>query len=140
MNDDQTQDVTTPLAQVDSPEEANIPETSETPVSDVSSLPNGSKPADTPPEAPESPQDISTTVPIESQNPPINQLESEVPEPSNGSGISQPDQIQPQSVSSQPVSTALAPQTPLAPQAQSPAQQDQTGFIRALLAKAQAEI
>ena len=36
--------------------------------------------------------------------------------------------------------SAPAPQTPQAPQMQSPAQSDQSGFIRALLAKAQAKI
>jgi Fic family protein len=36
--------------------------------------------------------------------------------------------------------SALAAQTPPVPQQQSPTQQDQAGFIRALLAKAQAKI
>lgn len=102
---------------------APTPESVPAPVEPESSQPNGSTPIDLPPEAPESPTDAPTPVPVESQNGGVNQPESEVPEVP----ISEPVQ---------PVPVPSAP----AAQAQSPAQQDQTGFIRALLAKANAKI
>ncbi len=125
MDDDQTPDVAvTPTA------EAQTPETP------ISSQPTASTPVDMPPEAPESPTNASTNVPVESQNEGLNQPESEVPESSN-----EAPNLQPVPVESAPApASAPASLTPLAPQPQSPAQQDQTGFIRALLAKAQAKI
>lgn len=123
MTDDQTEDVIAP------PEEAQTPE------SPVSSKPSGSEPSEMPPEAPESPTNASAITPVESQNGVVNQPESEVPESSN-EAIPEPVQ----SVSTESSSPASASLTPQVPQAQSPAQQDQTGFIRALLAKAQAKI
>ena len=124
MNDDQSQDV------VASPPEAQTPETP------VSSQPSGSEPSDMPPEAPESPTNASTNVSVESQNGGVNQPKSEAPEQSNESPVST---VQPVQDQSEPQS-APAPLTPQAPQIQSPAQQDQTGFIRALLAKANAKL
>lgn len=124
MDDGQSQNVVTP------PEEAQLPETP------VSSQSNGSIPSDMPPEAPELPTNASINVPVESQNGAVNQVESEVPESSNEAPI--PEPVQP--VPTEPAPSAPAPQTLQAPQSQSPAQQDQTGFIRALLAKASAKI
>jgi len=124
MADDQTQNAVVP------PE---IAQPLETP---ISSQPTASTALDIAPEAPESPTDVSTSVPIESQNGRVNQPESEVQEASNEAPIPEPVQ----SVSKESEPSAPAPLTPQAPQPQSPAQQDQTGFIRALLAKAQAKI
>ena len=124
MNDDQSQDAVVP------PPEALTPETP------VSSQSSGSEPPNMPPEAPESPTSASTITPVESQNGGVNQPESDVAEPSNEAPIQEPVQ----SVSTESAPSAPAPLTPPAPQPQSPAQQDQTGFIRALLAKAQAKI
>lgn len=123
-NDDQSQDVAAP------PPEAQTPETP------ASSQQSGSEPFDMPPKAPESPQDVSATVPVKDQNGGVNEPESDTPESSNELPVSEPVKTQPATA---PVS-APALQTPPAPQPQSPAQQDQTGFIRALLAKAQAKI
>jgi hypothetical protein len=127
MDDNQNQDVsaTTEVAQ-----------TPEIPVSDISSQSTASTPTDMPPEAPESPTNASVNVLTKDQNQAVNQPESEVAEPPNEAPIPEPVQSEP--VESAP--SAPAPQTSLAPQLQSPAQQDQTGFIRALLAKAQAKI
>ncbi|MEI6304744.1 MAG: hypothetical protein WCP09_01855 [Candidatus Taylorbacteria bacterium] len=124
MNDDQSQD--TPVT-------AEIAQTPEIP---TSNQPTASEPADMPPEAPELPTNASTNVPVESQNGAVNTSESEVPESSNEAPI--PEPVQPVPTESAP--SAPAPVTPPVPQRQSPAQQDQTGFIRALLAKAQAKI
>jgi hypothetical protein len=121
MTDDQTEDVIAP------PEEAQSP---------VSSKPSGSEPSEMPPEAPESPTNASAITPVESQNGVVNQPESEVPEAPNEAPIPEPIQLVP--VQSTPL--APAPVTPPVPQSQSPVQQDQNGFIRALLAKAQAKI
>ena len=125
-------DQTTPSEPVDdatTPPPANSPEPVPTPVEPDSSQPTGSDTANMPPEAPESPISVPDPIPVESQNGGVNQLESEVPEAS----ILEPVQV---------VAPASAPalQIPQAPQAQSPAQQDQTGFIRTLLAKANAKI
>lgn len=123
MNDEQTQDIVTPTEDV---------KASEMPISEQSIQPNGSTPTDLPPEAPESPTSDVPPIPVESQNGGVNELESEVLEPANE------PQIEPVAISNgQP---APAPLTPQAPQPQSLAQQDQKGFIRTLLAKAQAKI
>jgi hypothetical protein len=115
---DQTEDTITP------------PGEAETAVSEVSSQPNGSTPTDLPSEALESPISVPASIPVESQNGGVNQPEGDTTEPSNEPSISE-------SVQSQSAPAALTPPTP---QPQSPAQQDQAGFIRALLAKAQAKI
>ena len=112
------------------------PEPAPTPVEPESSQPNGSTPVDLSPEAPESPISVPAPIPVESQNGGVNEPESEVPEALNEAPT--PEPIQP--VSTQSTPSAPAALTPQAPQSQSPAQQDQTGFIRALLAKAQAKI
>lgn len=116
-----------PVAETPAPAPEPVP----TPVEPESSQPNGSTPTDLPPEAPELPTSVPTPIPVESQNGAVNQPESEVPKAPNQAPIS--ETIQPVPV--QPASSAPAPQTP-----QSPAQQDQTGFIRALLAKANAKL
>jgi hypothetical protein len=101
------------------------PELAPTPVEPESSQPNGYTPIDLPSDAPESPINAPTPVPVEDQNQGVNQPESEVPEASILESVQ---------------ASAPALQTSPASQPQSLAQQDQTGFIRALLAKAQAKI
>ena len=124
------------------------PEPTPAPVEPESSQPNGSTPTDLPSEAPESPINASSNTPVEDQNPPINQPESNVPEepisasseseaPVDNQPISEPVQSTP--LQSAPVS-APTPPTPTAPQTQPSAQQNQTSFIRALLAKANAKL
>ena len=95
---------------------------------------NGSTPTDLPPKAPESPTSDVPPIPVESVNSGLNQAESKPVEPPKEPQI---DEVSVSFV--QPVS-APAPQTAGAPQPQSLAQQDQVGFIRALLAKANAKL
>lgn len=78
---------------------------------------NGSTSTDLPLEAPEAPMDALTPVPVEDQNG-ANQTENQVSEPS----------------------VFPAPPTSATTQTQSLAQQDQRGFIKSLLIKAQAKI
>jgi hypothetical protein len=105
-------------------------------------------PTDMPPEPPESPINDSSPTPAEDQNPPINQSESNAPEepisapnelevPADDQPVSEPVQTTP--VQSAPVS-APTPQAPTVIQTQPSAQQNQTSFIRALLAKANAKL
>ncbi len=115
---------------------AQAPELDPAPVEPESSQPNGSTTADLPPEAPESPISVPASIPVESQNGGLNQAESDAIEPANEPSDSEP--VQSQSASAP--ASAPAPVTSSAPQPQSPAQQDQAGFIRVLLAKAQAKI
>jgi len=133
MNDDQPQDIVTPKAN-------QTPEIAQTPKTPVSSQPASSTATDIPPKAPESPTNASTITPVKDQNEGVNQPESGVSEEpisvQNETSISEPVQ----SVSTNSVLSAPAPQTPQAPQTQSPAQPDQTGFIRALLGKANSKI
>ncbi|MEI7463135.1 MAG: hypothetical protein WCK03_01920 [Candidatus Taylorbacteria bacterium] len=138
-DDNQTQDVTAPVVPIVPaipPEEAKTLETSEMPVSDISSQPNGSTPTDLPLMAPESPTDAPTPVPVESDNSGLNQPESSTSEAQTGAPISEP--IQP--VPAQVAPSAPTPLTSPALQTQSLAQQDQVGFIHNLLIKAQAKI
>jgi len=132
----------------ESTEDTEAPEPAPTAVEPVSDQTTGSDQANMPSEPPESPINDSTTVPVEDQNPPINQPESNKPEepisapsgpevPADDQPVSEPVQTTP--VQSVPVSAPTA-QTPLAPQPQSSAQQNQTSFIRALLAKANAKL
>ena len=95
---------------------------------------NGSTPTDLPPEAPESPTSDIPTTPVESQNGGVNEPESKPVEP--------PKESQIEAVPATPVQpvSAPAPVNSVASQAQSLAQQDQAGFIRALLAKANAKL
>jgi hypothetical protein len=117
-------------------QDAVVSTEAQTPETLISSQSNGSTPTDMPPEAPESPTNASTNTPIKDQNGGVNPPESDSPEPSSEPSVSESVQpIQTQSSQSAPV-----PLTTQAPQPQSPAQQDQTGFIHALLAKAQAKI
>lgn len=130
-DDNQSQDVVTPsVAETPAP----APEPAPTPVVPESSQMDGSKPSDLPPEAPESPINDVPTVPVESQNGGVNEPESGSVEP--------PKESQSEAVSTTPVQPvpAPAPSTPVASQSQSLAQQDQRGFIHALLLKAQAKI
>ncbi len=146
-DDNQIQEVTAPIVPADSPEETKTTETSEITSSVTSSQPNGSNPSDLPPEAQKSPANDSVIIPVESDNLGPNQPESDTPEPQKVAEIPESGQFQaepnPESVQmdlTQPPPSVPAALTPPAPQPQSPAQQDQTGFIRALLAKAQVKI
>ena len=137
-------------------EEMDVPESAPTAVEPDSGQTTGSAPADMPPEAPESSINDDSSAPVEDQNPPINQPESNGSEkpistpnepeaPVDGQSApvdnnsSIPEPIQPAPVQSAPVS-APTPLTPIAPQTQPSAQQDQVGFIHSLLIKAQAKI
>jgi len=124
MDDDQAQNISLPQKE------------DQTPETPITAQPDSSVPSDMPPDAPESPTGVSTNTPVEDQNTGVNQPESGVPEATNEAPISEPIQSNPD----QSAPSAPAALTPPVPQPQSPAQQDQTGFIRALLAKAQAKI
>jgi len=100
------------VVEVETP--APAPEPAPTTVEPESSRPNGSTPTDVPLEAPESPISVPAPIPVESQNEGVNQPESDVPP--------------------QPASTSPTLQS------QPPLQQDQVGFIRVLLAKANAKL
>ena len=119
---------------------APVPEAPPAHIEPESSQPDGSKPVDLPPEATESPINAPSNIPIEDQNGGVNQPESEGTESSNEAQISEPIQPVPVQSEPQPASSAPTPPTPPAPQPQSSAQQDQSGFIHALLVKAQAKI
>ena len=138
-------DQNTPREPVD---EAEVPELAPAPVEPDSGQTTGSDPANTPPIAPESPINDAPIVPVEDHNPPINQPESNAPEepisapnepetPVDDQHISEP--IQPAPVQSAPVLAPTSP-TPSAPQTQPSALENQTSFIRALLAKANAKL
>jgi hypothetical protein len=141
-------DQTTPSEPVEEIEAPETPEPAPVVIEPDSGQTTGSDQANTPPEPPESPINAPSTPPAEDQNPPINQPESEAPEepisapdepktPVDGQPISEP--VQPAPVQSAPISAPTA-QTSLAPQTQPSAQQNQTSFIRALLAKANAKL
>ena len=98
-----------------------------------SSSPEASTPTDLPPEAPESPINALTPIPVEDQNGAVNTAENGIPE-------SQNEAENKVSVGSISVETAPTPLTPQAPQSQSSAQFDQAGFVKSLLIKAQAKI
>jgi hypothetical protein len=102
-------------------------------VSDPTSQPNGSTPSNLPPEASESPIDTLTPIPVEDQNGGVN-----TPESSISDAQKEPENV----VSAGEVSipSAPTPLTPQAPQTQSSAQFNQTGFVKSLLIKAQAKI
>ena len=129
-------------------EETEAPESASAPVEPVSDQTIGSDTANMPPEAPESPTNDNSSAPVEDQNPPINQPESNATEvpisalnepeaPVDDQPISEP--VQPTPVQSTPVSEPTPP-TPIVQQTQPSAQQNQTSFIRALLAKANAKL
>jgi hypothetical protein len=138
-------DQTTPSESV---EETEAPETAPAAVEPDSGQTTGSNPANMPPEALESPISAPSTSPVEDQNPPINQPESNATEepisapnepqaPVDDQPISEPVQSAPvQSI----LMSAPTPPTPIAAQTQPSAQQNQTSFIRALLAKANAKL
>ncbi|MEI6304790.1 MAG: DUF977 family protein [Candidatus Taylorbacteria bacterium] len=110
MSDDQNQDINPQQEPPQSPEAV----TDEAPIQQADSIPT-----DMPPVAPEAPKDASTSVPVEDQNG-ANKDENQVSE--------------------SPAVTAPAPLTSATPQTQSLAQQDERGFIKSLLIKAQAKI
>jgi len=85
-----------------------------------------SVPADPIPESP-APETVQTETPVIEVMPASTQVSESVP-------VSVDEKLP------EPTSSAPAPQPPQAPQLQSLAQQDQRGFIRSLLVKAQAKI
>lgn len=95
------------------------PESPQAPPAEPPIPPTDTTPSDTPPEAPESPREAPTPVPVEDQN-----------------GANKPEN---QVLESLDV-TAPAPLTSATAQSQSLAQQDEHGFIKSLLIKAQAKI
>jgi hypothetical protein len=119
MDDENTQ--SEPVAETQAPSMETVPESA--PVSTEVTP----KPIESVPESPKAPgeEPISVTE--------ISPTNTPVPEQDLSQSASEP--VQP--ISAQP---APAPLTPQAPQPQSLAQQDQKGFIRTLLAKAQAKI
>jgi hypothetical protein len=132
--------------------ETEVPEPAPAAVEPDSGQTTGSDTANMPPIAPESPTNDSVVTPVEDQNPPINQPESEGSEepisapnepeaPVDDQSVSEPtpQPVQSSPVQSTPVSAPTA-QTPTAPQSQPSAQQNQTSFIRELLAKANAKL
>jgi hypothetical protein len=125
MDDDRVPDVT-----VATPTENQAPNM---PVPDISNQPNGSTPTDLPSGAPESPQDVSTIVPVEDQNGAVN-----TPESSISNAQKEPGNVLSGGVVF--VEPAPTPLTPQAPQPQTSAQFDQAGFVKSLLIKAQAKI
>jgi len=142
-------DETTPSEPVDSTE---APEPAPAAVEPVSDQTTGSDQANMPPKPPESPINDSAITPVEDQNQGVNQPESNAPgepisapnepeAPVDDQPISEPtpQPVQSYPVQSTPVSAPTA-QTPTAPQTQPSAQQNQTSFIRALLAKANAKL
>ena len=134
-------------------EDTDAPELAHAVVEPDSGQTTGSNTSNTPPMAPESPINDSSITPVEDQNPPINQSENEAPnEPEasvDNNPVSEPslvndnppisELVQPSPVQSRPVS-APTPQTPIVAQTQPSAQQNQTSFIHALLAKANAKL
>ncbi len=129
MSDDQNQDIN---PQQEPPQSSGVP-TVEPPIP-----PTDSTPIDIPPVAPEAPRDAFTTIPVEDQNGAVNEPESKEVEPSK-----EPEVIEeaiPESIQATRVESSPAPLTPQAPQIQSLAQQDEHGFIKNLLIKAQAKI
>ena len=149
MDDDtQTQNAPLSVAPADSPEMSD------------SGQPAGSEPSDMPPTAPESPINTDSNTSVEDQNQGVNQPESSIPEgpistlneqkaPVDDQPVSEPtpatgeppisEQIQPSPIQSAPA-LAPTPPTSIALQTQSSAQQNQTSFICALLAKANAKL
>ncbi len=124
MPDDQSQNVNTPVATTEQPEAIEIPTTSQ---------PTGSASVDMPSVAPESPTSDSTPIPVEDQNGALNTAESDISVAQNEPEIGMVDAVN-------SAESAPTPQAPIAPQSQSSAQQDQAGFIKSLLIKAQAKI
>ncbi len=142
MNDSNT--ISEPVAEM--PVLATEP--ASVPVEPESSLTTGSTPVDMPPEAPESPTNAFTKVLTEDQNQWLNPPESEGAEgpirapnesraPVDDRPVSEP--VQSTLIQSVPVSATM-PLTQIVAQTESSAQQDQIGFIRGLLVKAQAKI
>ena len=140
-------------------EEADVPEPTPIPVEPDSGQTTGSDPANMPPMAPESPINASNNTPVEDQNPPINQPESNEPEqpistpnepqaPTGGSPTTSP--IPSTSIPVAPVSATSStsinespisePTEPLGQPVQNSSSPDQSGLIRGLLVKAQAKI
>ena len=129
MSDDQNQDIN-PL-QV-------LPQSSEEPTLEAPIQSADSTSIDVPSVSPEAPRDASTPVPVEDQNEAVNEPESKEVEPPI-----EPEVIEeaiPEPIQVPHDESALAPQTSATPRTQSLAQQEDRGFIKSLLIKAQAKI
>ena len=96
-----------------------VPQSPEAPTVEPPIQPTDSAPTDMPLVAPEAPRDAVTPIPVEDQNG-ANKAENQVSE--------------------SPVVSAPAPLTSVTAQTQSLAQQNERGFIKSLLIKAQAKI
>lgn len=129
MSDDQNQDV---IPQQKSPQSPEVP-TVEPPIP-----PADSTPVDMPSEAPEAPKDTPTPIPVEDQNRAVNEPESKEVELPKEPEVIEESIPEPTQVTHD--ESAPAPRTPQAPQTQPLAQQDERGFIKSLLIKAQAKI
>jgi hypothetical protein len=140
-------------------EEADVPEPTPIPVEPDSGQTTGSDPADTPPTAPESPINAPSNTPVEDQNQGVNQPESNEPEEPI-SAPSEPQAPTGESPTTSPIPSTSIPVAPVSASSstsinESPtsepvesldqlqpnhSSQDQSGFIRGLLVKAQAKI
>lgn len=124
-DNEQKQDIT---SQQESPQSPDV-------VTDEASIPLAdSTSIELPPVAPEAPRDAFTPVTVEDQNGAVNEENSHIAEPINESKILEPV---PETAKTVP---APAPLTSATAQTQSLAQQDERGFIKSLLIKAQAKI
>ncbi len=106
----------------DEPTQEVAPQSPSEPTVEPPIEPTDSSPTDMPPVTPEAPRDAFTPVPVEGQNG-ANKAENQVPE-------SPKESVEP----------APAPLTSGTPQTQPLAQQNEHGFIKSLLIKAQAKI
>ncbi len=129
MPDDQKQDIN---PQQEPPQSPEVP-TVEPPVP-----PADTTSSDMPPVTLEAPRDALTPVPVEDQNGAVNELENKEVEPPKEPGVT--EEPIPEPILTARDESAPAPRTPQAPQTQSLAQQDERGFIKSLLIKAQAKI
>ena len=109
-----------PVVEVETP--ATAPEPTPIPIEPESSQPNGSTTTDLPSEAPESPISAPDPITVKSQNGGVNQPESDVPEPSNETSVTEPIQPVPeQSISQSTSETSIQ----LQPASASPTLQSQ---------------
>lgn len=129
MSDDQNQDI---ISQQESPQSLGaVTKGAPIPPADSTST-------ELPPEAPEAPRDAFTPVPVEDQNGAVNETESKEVKPSKEPEII--EEAIPVPIQATRDESAPAPLTSATPQTQSLAQQDERGFIKGLLIKAQAKV
>jgi hypothetical protein len=122
----------------DIPSSQELPQSPEAVTDEAPIQPADSTPIELPSEAPEAPRDAFTPVPVEDQNGAVNEPENkEVELPKEPEII---EEAIPEPIQTVRDESAPAPRTPQAPQPQSLAQQDERGFIKSLIIKAQAKI